>query len=130
MNTDSALGLINQIIYRPGWVITAEDFTHRFEGTITVKIEYPSQSTDRVEAAGGYATPIVAHATFSLVVGDLNDDTALYRSVLTKILAIEAHEAREFFRVEPTSWAPFHPHRIDGMKRWGQPDTDLTFGIA
>jgi hypothetical protein len=32
--------------------------------------------------------------------------------------------------VNQTGWAPFHPHRIDCIKRWGEVESDLTFGIG
>lgn len=128
MNVESALDLVNAIIYRPGWRISATDHTNRFEGSIKVRIDYPAQNTDREEAPE-YNRAIMTYATFPLIVLDC-DDIGLYRKIMEAILKIEEHEAREYFRVQPTLWAPFHPHRIDGMRRWGHPDEDLQFGIA
>ncbi len=122
--------LVNLIIYRPGWTIAATDHQNRYEGAIKVRIDYPAQSTDREEARGGYTHEITTYATFPIIVADCPDETALYRRVIDAILKIEAHEAREYFRVQPTYWAPFHPHRIDGMRRWGDAESDLVFGIG
>jgi hypothetical protein len=128
MRVDSAVDLVNGIVYRPGWTITAKPHTARFEGAICVRIEYPAQNTDR-DQAPDYPTPIQTRATFPLIVSEC-DDVALYRQVMDAIMEIEEHEAREYFRVEPTHWAPFHPHRVEGMNRWGNPQRDLRFGLA
>ncbi len=130
MNVATAIALVNQIIYRPGWVIEAVDHTNRFEGAIQVCIGYPSRNSNRDQADAGYPEKIDTRAIFPVVVGECEDQTALYRLVIDRIIEIEVHEAREFFRIAPTDWAPFHPHRADGMRRWGTPDADLMFGIA
>lgn len=129
MRVDTAVTLVNHIIYKPSWRITAVDHTDRFEGTIVVRIDYPARNSNRGEAPDGYPTPINTYATFPMIVVDC-DDVALYRQICERIIYIEAHETREFFRIEPTFWAPFHPHNVDGMRRWGTPELDLQFGIA
>ena len=131
MRVESAVELVNHLIYKPGWNITAKDHRNRFEGAIQVRIEYPARNSNREKAAKGYPEEIPGgtYAEFPVIVEDC-DDTGLYRKIINKIIDIEAHEAREFLRVEPTCWAPFHPHRIDGMKRWGDVEGDLKFGIA
>lgn len=129
MEIASAVELVRHVCYRPGWEFTAEDHSARFEGAITVKISYPTRNANRDQAPQGYPTEIQPHATFPMVVAEC-DAESLYRKLLACILEIEEHEAREFFRVSPTHWAPFHPHRLDGMRRWGRVDHDLRFGIA
>lgn len=128
MNVDSAIQLVNSIIYRPGWKFTATDHTNRFEGTIAVRIDYPARNSNRDQAAQGYPEEIQTYAEFPMIVLDC-DDIAIYRRLVQKISDIETHEIREFFRVQPTMWAPFHPHRIDGMRRWGNVEEDLKFGL-
>ena len=132
MLTDSAIALIGGIIYKPGWTFSATDHTDRFEGAIKVRIDYPAQDTAREDAANGYPNEIRTYAEFPMFVADCNDDVTLYRRVCDAITAIDAHEMREYFRVQPTGWAPFHPHQIDGMRRWDptNPTGDLQFGIA
>lgn len=129
MEVKSALALINALIYKPNWAISAEDHTGRFEGCVKVIIEYPARQSEREDAALGYPTDITATASFPVIVTDC-DDTALYKRVIDAIVQLEIHEAREFLRVQPTLWAPFHPHRVDGMKRWGNVEGDLKFGIG
>ena len=135
MDVRSAIDLIGQLTYKPGWTFTAEDHTSRFEGTITVRIDYPAYNSNRDQAEGGYAESIMTYAVFPLVVSECASVTDLVFCLLEAIGRIEMHEAREFLRVAPTMWAPFHPHRVDGMKRWsertGEPMvSDLQFGIA
>jgi hypothetical protein len=129
METDTAIELISQLAYKPGWVFEASDHCHRFEGTIILKVSYPAHETAREKARDGYPDTNQPHATFPIQVHRL-DATELYRAVLNVIAEIDSHEAREYLRVSPTYWAPFHPHNIDGMERWGTPERDLTFGLA
>lgn len=137
MNVDSAIQLVGQLIYKPEWAFEASDHTNRFEGSIKVKITYPALNSNRDQAADGYPQMISTYAEFPMVVANC-DDTSLYRQIANAIVKIEEHEMREFLRVLPNYWAPFHPHRIDGMKRWNATDgtaadqvvPDLQFGIA
>lgn len=130
MFVQTAIDLIDQTVYKPGWTFEATDHTKRYEGTVCVKVTYPAQMSEREEAPAGYPTPITPYAEFPIVVADVDEPTDLYRRLLDVILAIEEHEAREFLRIRPTFWAPFHPHTVDGMRRWGYPGQDLHFGLA
>lgn len=136
MNVQSALDLINNsLVYKPGWSFTATDHTNRFEGTITVRVDYPALNSNRDQAEAGYPEEITTYAVFPIVVSECADTASLMYCLLEAIGKIEMHEAREFLRLQPTMWAPFHPHRVDGMKRWsertGEPlVSDLQFGIA
>lgn len=128
MLIESAIGLAESLVYKPGWNFTATDHSKRFEGTVLLRIDYPARASERTEAPE-YDRLIQTYAEFPMVVQDC-DDVSLYRKILDHIMEIELHEAREFLRVNPTMWAPFHPHRIDGMKRFGTLTEDLKFGIA
>lgn len=117
MRVDSAIALVTSLVYKPGWSFTATDHTARFESSIKVRIEYPALNSNRNQAPE-YATEIpTTYAEYPVLVDDL-DDIQLYRIMVDIIVQIECHEAREFLRVAPTYWAPFHPHRADGMRRW------------
>lgn len=129
MRVESAIELINSLVYKPGWKITAEDHRNRFEGAVKVRIDYPARDSKTEDAPLGYPHEIQTYASFPMIVEDC-DDTAVYRRIVAALIDIETHEIREFLRVAPTYWAPFHPHRIDGMKRWGDTVGDLKFGIA
>jgi hypothetical protein len=130
MECGTAVRLINeQLVFRPGWKISAECFCHRFEECVKVTFDYPAFETNRDRAEQGYPEANRPHASYSFQVADL-DDEGLWRKLLECVADIDSHEARETLRVKPTFWAPFHPHRKDGMQRWGTPDRDLVFGLA
>ncbi|MFF4257929.1 hypothetical protein ACFY1L_42775 [Streptomyces sp. NPDC001663] len=135
MENASAIELIHRVIYKPGWSFKARDHVNRFEGTVVVRVNYPARNSNRDQANGGYPEEITAYAEFPIVVKDSTDED-LYAALLRVISSIEEHESREFLRVHPTGWAPFHPHRVDGMRRWaarhGKADVlaDLQFGVA
>lgn len=129
MECESALRLIEQIVFMPGWRFEAEDHTKRFEDAVMLTIHYPARSTARAEAPDDYPNEINTYARFVILAGDCDDDEMLWRCIMEKILLVLEHEAREYFRIRPTFWAPYHPHRREGMKRWGNPATDLGFGL-
>lgn len=137
MLIDSAINLVNSLRYFPGWKFTATDHTKRFEGTILIRVEYLACETGRENAREGYPETINTYATFPVVVADC-DDVQLHAKILKALMKIYEHEAREALRVAPTYWAPFHPHNIDGMRRWNDCKivcddallNDLQFGIG
>jgi len=132
VRTESAIRLVEQMVYKQGWVFTATDHTRRFEGCICILVEYPAVDSGREAAADGYSMQHsipIARASFPIQV-EAMDDVALYRAIIGIILKIEEHEAREFLRIQPTLWAPFHPHQRDGMLLWGHPQEDLLFGVS
>lgn len=117
MDIQTAIRLVDNLRIMPFWDLSASDHSHRFEGAICLKVTYPSYETSREMWAEGYPEPNRPYASFPIVVRDL-DDIGLYRAIVAIITEIQEHETREFLRVNPTGWAPFHPHQIDGMKRW------------
>lgn len=134
METASAIELVDGVIYKPGWTFTARDHTKRFESTVVVRVDYPARNSNRDQVDAGYPQEIATYAEFPLVVEDCTDED-LYAKLLEAIMSIEEHEAREFLRVRPTGWAPFHPHRATGMRRWAARHgtdvlADLQFGIV
>lgn len=130
METDSAMQLISNMIFKPGWRLECEDLGSRFEGAIKVTFWYPAYRSERSLAYEGYPEQITARASFALMCTVCDDDVTLARKVLDMIADIDSHEAREALRFRPNMWAPFHPHRADGMVRFGTPEHDLSFGLA
>jgi hypothetical protein len=140
MQVDSAVRLVNEIKFFPGWRFEASDHCKRFEDSITVTITYPSWETNRAQASEGYPETNMPHATFPLMVGNIKDDLELYRVLMHVISEINSHEAREAFRVAPTYWAPFHPHKTGGIMQWLDTESacedyrrylpDMHFGVA
>lgn len=139
MDTNTAIDLIKEVAYLPGWQFEATDHSNRFEGTISLKITYPAVETNRKEAREGYPVENRPYATFPLMVhGMCTED--LYYALGNVLMKVYEHEMREGLRIKPTFWAPFHPHKIDGIKRWSKSAKhakkwamqmpDLQFGIA
>jgi|SRR5579862_1211207 len=139
MEVTTAMALIDNLVYFPGWEFETTDHCKRFEGSITVKVTYPSFETNRKEATEGYPVENKPYATFPIMVHGMSADD-LHYAMGHIIMSIYEHEMREALRIKPTFWAPFHPHRIDGIKRWGKARKhakkwrmqmpDLQFGIA
>lgn len=137
MRIETAIELIGQLTYKPGWEFSATDHTKRFESTILLRVDYVAQESGRPNAEKGYPETINTYAVFPIVVGDIQHADQLYRRIADCLMKIEEHEMREFLRVSPTYWAPFHPHTIDGMRVWTHTDSqptyrmpDLQFGIG
>lgn len=138
MEITTAKYLIEHLVYKPKWRFEVEDHTNRFEGCVAVTFHYPAFNSNRDQAECQYPEEIMTYAKFPIQVVDCDGDLQLYRRMLTQILDIEEHEAREFLRVQGTWWSPFHPHKEGGMKNWAKTNTpdctsvrrDLQFGIA
>ena len=131
MLPQTAVSLVNEsLMFLPGWHVKASDFTSRHEGAICVYVSYPGHESNRPEAMAGYPVTNEPRAVTVLQVGLDWELTDLFRAVLNVLIMFITHEFREFLRVRPTGWAPFHPHQIDGIARWGgNPTDDLTFGF-
>jgi hypothetical protein len=140
MNVDTAVRLVNEIKFFPGWQFEASDHCNRFEESITVKVSYPSWETNKEVVMSDTWEANRPHATFPLMVGNIKDDLHLYRVLMHVISEINSHEAREAFRVAPTYWAPFHPHKTGGIMQWIDTESvcedyrrylpDMHFGVA
>lgn len=128
MRTDTAVQLVDQIVSKPGWELRAS-VCDRFEDCVIVRVNYPTVQFNR-DHAPQYEEAITADASFRIPVGEMVDPTELYKRIMDIILEIEVHEHREAFRIAPTYWAPFHPHRNDGIGRWGEPHKDYMFGVV
>lgn len=129
MRAESAIDLVQNVIYRPEWKFTPT-LSGNFEDGVRVEIEYPANNFNREEAAGGYIKTFNPNAAFTILAGQCRDEVALYRELLLRCFKVDQHEGREAFRVLPTYWSPFHPHHVDGMERWGDPQGDLSFGLG
>lgn len=138
MRVDTALSLINDGLTLPvGWEIFAEDHRKRFEESVCLNVNITDARKSEREEAPEYKalTNGGARAKFVVPVGDVEGIEDLVFRVILAIVEDFTHEVREFVRVKSTSWAPFHPHKIDGIKRWADahgtdPFRDYLFGIA
>lgn len=123
MQVQSALDYVNgeSFVYKPGWTFFAQSYEYRMQGAVLLTITFDALSTDRDDARNGYKVilePLVTN--FVIHVIDCKSDDDLLFQILTKIIDLETHEAREFLRKRPTYSAPFHPHRHDSMIKWAE----------
>jgi hypothetical protein len=138
LNTDTAIKLINNMVYKKGWKFEASSHCHRYENTISVKVTYPAVDSGRPNAEIGYSGHEIlggAYAYFPVMLDRCDSVERLYACIIKMVMEIEMHEAREFLRSGDTYWAPFHPHNTDGMERaerygLGTVDKDLAFGLT
>lgn len=138
MEVSTAIDIIGNIVYSPGWEFEVTDYTKRHEGTIHILVRYPCHETARDHAIDGYPQQQEGRAAFMIMVHGLND-VDLYHAIAWMIMDIHEHEMREILRVKPSYWSPFHPHQINGMKRWAKhpkhvkriksQQADLKFGV-
>jgi hypothetical protein len=140
MQVSTAVELIHELIFFPGFEFKATDHTDRFEGTVKVRIEYDAWNTNRETLDDDhYTEKIKTYAEFPLMVEDIRSEAVLYRRLMVVLMRLYEHEAREALRVRGTLWSPFHPHKVGGMRRWRETDTDeclvdlmsdFTFGVC
>lgn len=144
MEVQTAVRLINsELKFMPGWHWDAEDFTKRHEGCVKVFIGLDTVQSEREDAESSYPRKVLARGWFVLPVADVHSDAELYWRMLQMFGDVFFHEAREFVRIGETYWAPFHPHRLDGIRRWARKSPkwakkfdllkdngDLQYGIA
>lgn len=131
MDINDAVTRCEQFIFMPGWTITAFNYTHRFEDSVLVHVEIIGPNWNAEYAplyevqAEGYYLGVIPH------VGALTPEQ-LERALFEHCMRAFVHEAREAFRVKRgEKWvAPFHPHTVEGMQRWGDIESDLKHALA
>lgn len=128
MKVPEAIALVNTLVLRPDFHVSAEDYTNRFEDTICVHVTQDTRSSN-FEDAPSYETLIGARAAFPVTVSTMTEND-LVRAVIEILIRFETHELREFTRRFDDLVAPFHPHTVEGMNRWGDPSGDLLYGLA
>lgn len=138
MEVETALTLVNEsLIFLPNWEVVAEDHSDRFGEAVCVKFNITDARRSEREFAPDYCEFVStgARAKFPIFVGNIYEPAELLGRVLDAALDNFAHEAREVLRLKPTNWAPFHPHRDNGIHKWAErtgrdPMRDYLFGIA
>lgn len=130
MQVSDAVEFLNNLVMKPGWTLHAEDGTRRYENGVKVTLTEHTFHTE-VAFAPAYEDGGMfdAYATWMLQVGK-DDRVSLTRKVLDCIADFNSHEWREFLRYGDTLEAPFHPHREEGMQRWGNEEGDRHYGLA
>ena len=112
MTTSEAIEIINDLIFRPGWRITA-----RPAGWNKIGITYVIDTVD-TNYPPDYLVPRMVGDEFEVDVSQLDAD-GLLLALLQRFADTHKHEDREFLRRRSEGLnAPFHPHHIDGEMRW------------
>lgn len=107
--------LASEIMYKPEWSI----YPGEIDGdTLCVFVDIYTRNSDREEARRGYPTWFTITTSITVDVSNMDRDGFL-AAIIAAIVQIEAHEAREFFRVRSDDYAaPYHPHRPEGIAAW------------
>ena len=120
LNRDQVVAYINdEVTYKPGWTITA---TPVDTDGVRVAVHFVAVDSNREMAKRGYPKDGLAvptpENTFHLA-DPLVNEAGILTVLMTFLVDIEIHEAREFLRVKTDDYAaPFHPHHWSGHARW------------
>jgi len=117
METASAVELINDIHFMPGWRISAELNWWSRGRLVEVTCEVDTVNSDRDMALRGYPQKITIAPSMVINPADVSDADELYAGILGWLVELFTHEAREFLRVGNGMEAPFHPHKAEGNAR-------------
>lgn len=121
VNGDPVSGAAPGFVYKPEYTFHADSYDYRMQGAILLTISMPAPSTDREDARRGFQKILEPlHTTFVIFVKNCKSDDDFLYQIMTKIIELETHEAREFLRKSGTFSAPFHPHRMDSMERYAR----------
>src|SRR5580765_696560 len=117
-----AVRLLNRVIYRPGWQVTAAPAPGD-DDQVLVGVEIQTMDSSFVTRGGEYRVPLTERAVFRLGASDYESAQALLFRLLTVIRGeLQEHEDREFLRTWDEAgerWAaPFHSHAPEGEQAW------------
>ena len=126
MDIETACIKLTRFRYKPGWSLAAVPYPN-IEGALEVTIHHPAVDSSKACMRDDYPQQFEADRPFTIQVGDCTE-SEFERMIFDQIIRVETHEAREFFRDSSTGEAPFHPHTLSGMRRWGDVDGDLRYG--
>jgi hypothetical protein len=110
MNDQDATAYINSRMYKPGWEIGGR----AYGGVLRVRVLFDAPDSSLDYARRGYPYVFRMERNFDMAgIGGMSRDE-LDACVFARIIAIEHHEAAEFWRDAVTLAAPYHPHRVAG----------------
>jgi hypothetical protein len=119
MDVQTAVDYINDVSFMPGWTIKAVPWGDDY---VYVDVDLYTQNSARAEAPYGYKKMIHIGDYFLVNVAG-KSPIQVDQEVISQLLKIQEHEAREFYRhrqAYPEKWtALFHPHQKEGQIRWG-----------
>lgn len=100
--------------YKDGWRFRAYPaYSRQADHREVVRVNWEA---DVDNSSPAYVDPrprVLASGTFEVTPGDR---TSVEDQILAGVIEAEMHETREFLRFG--GFAPYHPHRADGDRRW------------
>lgn len=114
MRSIEAVRLINSMLVKPGWEVSAKCHPH---DPYTVLVKTRLISVDSSDWKNGYKAPIDQAVVNTLDVSGYGSDDDLVAGIIALFMGYELHEWREFARIPVGDEyvAPFHPHTPEGM---------------
>lgn len=126
MDITAAINYVNGLHLKPNWRVSAHQIQTMAtlwgdwanSTFITVEFVYHVPNSNHDLALAGYPEMIDAFESIEVNAATVEDIDELRAMLITKIMTIELHEWREFFREGPLMVAPYHPHRPEGNEAW------------
>lgn len=118
MTHDEICNYINQnIVYRPGYRFAAYPVGQQIE----LRVSFPTHNSNQADARRAYPDDFIRVDYQWLDPERMTDIDGIWAEVLTAIMEVELHEAREFLRDRLHDFrAPFHPHRDEGKNNYAK----------
>lgn len=119
MEKQEMISALSSLAYRPGWTFSAYALSaweaELLGGDVVLDVACDTVDTNRDCAERGYDVPKTLRWAEPLQSELFHGKEELLGAIFWWLMAIETHEAREFFRVKSEGYAaPFHPHRPEG----------------
>jgi hypothetical protein len=113
MDAATALRVVRDITYKPGWTFDARER----DGGVHLLIEFRAPNSDSYWAPE-YPQTIIAGGAFQVSLTGCRTEMDVWNLVFQCVMAIELHEAQEFFAVDARWKKPYHPHTHVGRLVW------------
>lgn len=117
MDNETAVNMINDLHFMPGWSFQAIDSGGR---TIFARALIETVNSNQDQALKGYPQHVILERGLLVRPDEYATEGDLSEALFSWCYEILTHEAREFFRIGPDMRAPFHPHRPEGERAWSQ----------
>jgi hypothetical protein len=128
---NEALYVVNNCLtYKPGYTISAVDFSERHGGSLLVRLLYTSHDYAQAFAPTYDDHPTIVVPFFLIIVPEHYENrNAFLKALFLKINTLDTHENREAFRYwNGREWEGIlNPHLPKGQVLYGDPDGDIAF---
>lgn len=119
MNVTDALNIARRVTYKPGFRLTfdLDQYGYTFGGGAGIVMRTGFEAPESGQHPNtGYPRKSSAVGQYVIRVYPGMTEQRLLREIFDRLIEVETHETREFFKVN--GFAPFHPHREDGDDRY------------